>query len=213
MNSGLFGKWTLGHAQARLVISLGLLVIARISAAAASPQDVLTHHADNLRTGWFSAETQLKVSNVNASSFGLLKTVALDGRVDAEPLYVSQQTIANKGVHNVVYVATENNSIYAIDADTGAVLWRRGFGKAIPFEEKSFDDNVFPVIGILGTPAIDRNLGNLYLSPTCIKSRLDGHQAIADPGELADCKPLETWWPGTELNRRRQPFQGYNQRT
>jgi len=128
----------------------------------ASPQDVLTYHGDNLRTGWLPAETQLTTSNVNAGSFGLLKVVALDARVDAEPLYVSQQTILNKGVHNVLYVATENNTVYAIDADTGSILWHKTFGKPVPYQYKSFDDNVFPIMGILGTPVIDRNLGNLY---------------------------------------------------
>ena len=129
---------------------------------AGSPQDVLTHHGDSQRTGWFSAETTLTASNVNANSFGLIKTVALDGRVDAEPLYVSQQTIVNKGVHNVLYVATENNSVYAIDAGSGAILWHKKFGPAVPYQYKNFDDNVFPIIGILSTAVIDRNLGNLY---------------------------------------------------
>ncbi len=131
-------------------------------APVSSPQDVLTYHGDNLRTGWFPAETQLTSSNVNGNSFGLLKVIALDGRVDAEPLYVSQQTILNKGVHNVVYVATENNTIYAIDADNGTILWHKTFGKPVPYQYKSFDDNVFPIMGILSTPVIDRNLGNLY---------------------------------------------------
>jgi len=143
---------------------LSLLTIPALAGQAApnSAQDVLTYHGDNLRTGWFSAESQLTVSNVIAGSFGLLKTVVLDGRVDAEPLYVSQQTIVNKGVHNVVYVETENNSVYAIDADNGAILWHKRFGNPVPYSYKNFDDNVFPVMGILSTPVIDRTLGYLY---------------------------------------------------
>jgi hypothetical protein len=127
-----------------------------------SPQDVLTYHGDNLRTGWFSSETQLTASNVNSQSFGLLQTVALDGRVDGEPLVAMQQTIAGHGVHNVVYVATENDSVYAIDADDGSILWQRSFGTPVPYQYKNYDDNVFPVMGILGTPVIDRNAGALY---------------------------------------------------
>src|SRR4029077_8164121 len=100
--------------------------------------------------------------NVNSQSFGLLHIVALDGRVDAEPLVVMQQAIAGKGVHNVVYVATENDSIYAIDADDGSILWQRSFGHAVPDEYKNNDDNVFPVMGILGTPVIDRSAGAIY---------------------------------------------------
>jgi len=127
-----------------------------------SPQDVLTYHGDNLRTGWFSSETQLTTSNVNPQSFGLLQAVVLDGRVDAEPLVVMQQPIAGQGTHNVVYVATENNSVYAVDADAGAILWQRNFGAAVPYQFKKSDDNVFPAMGILGTPVIDRTAGAMY---------------------------------------------------
>src|SRR5437764_7554814 len=116
-----------------LAILLAISIFSR-QAAAASPQDVLTHHADAQRTGWFSAETTLTTSNVNASSFGLLKNIVLDARVDAEPLYVSQQVILNKGVHNVLYVATENNSVYALDADTGVTLWHKKFGNPVPYQ-------------------------------------------------------------------------------
>jgi hypothetical protein len=143
-----------------------------ISAAAAprraatkpgSPQDVLTYHGDNLRTGWFSSETQLTASNVNAKSFGLLHTVPLDGRVDAEPLVVMQQQIQGHGIRNVVYVATENNTIYAIDAGDGTVLWQRRHGTAVPCLYKyPRSCNVFPVMGILGTPVIDRIAGAMY---------------------------------------------------
>jgi len=139
-----------------------LLLAIPIIAAQAAAQDVLTYHGDTLRTGWFSSETQLTVSNVNAQSFGQLNTVVLDGRVDAEPLYVSQLTIPNKGVHNVLYLVTENNSLYAIDADTGALLFHRKFGTPVPYEYKNYDDNVYPVMGILGTPVIDRTLGVIY---------------------------------------------------
>lgn len=143
------------------------------SAPTGSPQDILTYHGDNLRTGWFSSETQLTTSNVNANSFGLLKTVALDGRVDAEPLYVSQQTILNQGVHNVLYVATENDSVYALDADSGKTLWHKRFGNPVPYQYKNFDDNVFPIMGILSTPVIDRTLGNLYFVADTFNGNVD----------------------------------------
>jgi hypothetical protein len=124
--------------------------------------DVTTYHGDALRTGWFSNETALNTSNVNASSFGLLKTVVLDGRVDAEPLFLANVTIGS-GTHDVVYVATENNSVYALDAGTGAILWQRNFGMPVPDSYKSGDDNVYPVMGILGTPTIDRNMNALFV--------------------------------------------------
>ena len=127
-----------------------------------SPQDVLTYHGDTLRTGWFSSETQLTVSNVNPQSFGLLQSVVLDGRVDGEPLYVSQLNIPGKGIHNTLMVVTENNSVYAIDADTGAILGHRNFGTPVPYAYKP-DCSVFPVVGILGTPVIDRTAAVMYL--------------------------------------------------
>ncbi|MBI3478604.1 MAG: PQQ-binding-like beta-propeller repeat protein [Acidobacteria bacterium] len=156
-----------------MISSLFVSSVMAADAPAGSPQDVLTYHYNNLRTSWYSAETQLNASNVNPTKFGLLNTVVLDGRVDAQPLYVSQQTILNKGVHNVVYVATENNSIYAIDADTGKSLWRKNFGKPVPYSYKSFDDNVFPVMGILSTPVIDRTLGNLYFVTDTYNGKTD----------------------------------------
>lgn len=153
----------------RVLAGLWLALVPAVGIAAAAqhpsglPQDVLTYHVDNLRSGWFSAETLLTPSNVNAQSFGLLKTVVLDGRVDAEPLVVLQQTIQGQGTHDVVYVATENNTVYALDAIDGSILWQRNFGAAVPYQYKSFDDNVYPVMGILGTPVIDRQAGAMYV--------------------------------------------------
>jgi hypothetical protein len=127
-----------------------------------SPQDVLTYHNDNNRSGWFSAETQLTPANVTPSTFGLQKVILLDGRIDAEPLFVSAQTIQGQGVHDVVYIATETNSIYAYDAVSGAVLWHTQFGLPVPDSYKNGDDNVYPLMGILSTPVIDRNAGVMY---------------------------------------------------
>ncbi len=127
-----------------------------------SPQDVLTYHNDTNRTGWFSAETQLTTANVNSSSFGLQKVILLDGRIDAEPLFVTSQTIQGQGVHDVVYLATETNSVYALDAASGAILWHAQFGIPVPYTYKNNDDNVFPMMGILSTPVIDRSTGVMY---------------------------------------------------
>lgn len=156
-------------ARGRLVFLAGLLLLLAMPLLAAqpqnpsgSPQDVLTYHGDTLRTGWFSSETQLTVSNVSPQSFGLLQTVVLDGRVDGEPLYVSQLNIPGKGTHNVLVVVTENNSVYGIDADTGTILAHRNLGTPVPYSYKP-DCGVYPVVGILGTPVIDRTAGVLYL--------------------------------------------------
>jgi hypothetical protein len=138
------------------------LTLAAEKQAPSSPQDVITYHNDNNRSGWFSAETQLTPANVNSSTFGLLKVVSLDGRIDAEPLFVSGQTIQGQGTHDVVYVATEGNSVYALDATSGAILWHSQFGIPVPYFYKNYDDNVFPVMGILSTPVIDRTAGVMF---------------------------------------------------
>lgn len=118
-----------------------ILAFAADKQSPSSPRDVLTYHSDNNRTGWFSAETQLTTANVNASSFGLQVVVRLDGRVDAEPLFVSGQTIQGQGVHDVVYVVSETNSVFAIDAASGAILWHTQFGIPVPYSYKNYDDN------------------------------------------------------------------------
>ncbi|HEY4901923.1 MAG TPA: hypothetical protein VIH89_00480 [Candidatus Sulfotelmatobacter sp.] len=160
-------------AQLALVLLFGVIVAAAQKQEPATPVNVLTYRADNLRTGWFSSETQLTVAKVNTTSFGLLTSVPLDGRVDGEPLYVSQQMIQGKGVHNVVYVATENNSVYAIDAAKGTILWHKTFGTPVPYTYKNNDDNVYPVMGILSTPVIDLTLGNIYFVSDTYNGKTD----------------------------------------
>ncbi len=86
--------------------------------------DVLTYHNDNARSGVDSSETILTPGNVNVSTFGKLGFDTVDGKVDAQPLYVAGVSIPGQGTHNVLYVATENDSVYAFDADTGAKLWQ-----------------------------------------------------------------------------------------
>ena len=85
---------------------------------------VLTQHNDNARTGQNTSETILNTTNVNVNQFGKLFAMPADGQVYAQPLYVPGVTI-NGGVHNVVIIATENDSVYAYDADSsGAPLWK-----------------------------------------------------------------------------------------
>ncbi len=147
--------------------------------APSSPQDVLTYHNDNYRTGWFSAETTLTVANVTPSTFGLLKVVTLDGRSDTEPLFASGITIQGNGVHDVVFVTTEANSVYALDATSGVILWHSQFGLPVPDQFKNGDDNVFPVMGILGTPVIDRTAGLMYFVSDSIAGATDAFRLHA----------------------------------
>ena len=102
--------------------------VAVVTARAA--ENITTHHYDTLRSGWNKSETVLTPGSVVPSKFGLLASVTLDEQVDAQPLVMLNQTITGKGTHTVVYVATERNTIYAINGDSGAILLSRNLGGA-----------------------------------------------------------------------------------
>ena len=106
---------------------IGLCAAAMLgNAAAAAPIAVATYHYNALRTGWNNQETQLSPSTFPAN-FGVLATVPVDDQVDAQPLLIPAQTIAG-GTHDVLYVVTENNTVYGLDAQTGQVLVTRNLG-------------------------------------------------------------------------------------
>lgn len=122
---------------------------------------VLTYHNDNFRTGLNSSETVLTPANVNPKQFGKIGTLAVKGTVDAEPLYVSDLTIDGKP-HNVIFVATEDDMVYAFDADNDAQLWATSALANFNGETPSDDHRcpqVYPVIGITSTPVIDLHAG------------------------------------------------------
>src|SRR4029077_16061556 len=99
--------------------------------------------------------------NVNPARFGLQRFLATDGKVDAEPLYLSGLTVRG-AVHDVVFVATEKDSVYAFDADSGALLWHvslLALGETVSGLPPSGCDQVTPTIGITATPVIDRSAG------------------------------------------------------
>jgi Malectin domain/Immunoglobulin domain/PQQ enzyme repeat len=132
------------------------LTVNAVSAAV----DVTTYHNDNGRTGQNLKETTLTLFNVNQNTFGLRKIVTLDGKVDAQPLFLSAVAVAGQGTHDVVYVATEHNSVYALDSVTGALLWHVS---TLSNGESTSDTHgcgqVSPEIGITSTPVIDRTRG------------------------------------------------------
>ena len=117
---------------------------------------VLTYHNDVERTGQNLNETTLTTSNLNSTSFGLLGSAPVDGPVDAEPLYVGSLTV-NGAVHNVLFVVTENDSVYAFDADTLTSLWHQSMLDSNETPSNMVDgcDQVTPKIGITSTPVID----------------------------------------------------------
>ena len=127
--------------------------------------DVLTYHEDNTRSGWDPNETVLNPIDVNAASFGKLFNMPVDGKVDAQPLYMAGVNIPGQGVHNVVYVATEHDSVYAFDADNGARLWKVSLlpPGEIPSDPLTGGFQVDPEIGITSTPVIDPTTGTIYV--------------------------------------------------
>jgi hypothetical protein len=125
-----------------------------------SATDVVTYHNDIARTGQNLQETILSYSNVDSSSFGKLFMLPVDGVIDAEPLYLSSVTIPGNGTHNVVYTVTENDSVYAFDADTGTQLWHVSvLAKGESPSDVHDCDQISPQIGIAATPVIDRDSG------------------------------------------------------
>src|SRR5271169_2921316 len=92
--------------------------------AAVASTDVLTYHNDIARTGQNLTETVLNTSNVNSAKFGKLSLYPVDGLVDAQPLYASNVAVPGNGTHNILIAATEHDSVYAFDADSGTTLWQ-----------------------------------------------------------------------------------------
>jgi len=145
-----------------LLIALTLLSASPAMAATPGGTNVPTYHYDSLRTGWDQTETVLTPANVGSANFGPVGQVALDEQVDAQPLFVSNVQIAG-AAHDVIYVATENNTIYAIDGQNGVVLGSHNYGTpvpmtALPSQCSNNSDNV----GINSTPVIDLTTQTLY---------------------------------------------------
>jgi hypothetical protein len=169
-------------------------------------QNVLTYHNDNARTGGNLNETILTTSNVNVTTFGKLFVMPADGKVDAEPLYLGHVTIGS-ATHNVVFVATENDTVYARDADTGALLWS---ASALAPGETPSDDRgcsqVTPQIGITATPvisAVQGPHGTIYLVAMSKDSSGGYHQRLhaldvtTGAEEFGGPVDIKATWPGT----------------
>jgi len=135
---------------------------------------ILTQHYDNGRNGQNTSETILTTANVNSVTFGKLFSLSVQGYVYAQPLYVPGVAIAGQGTHNVLYVATEHDLLYAFDADTGgAPLWQVNFvpsgGSTVPNANVNTTD-IVPEIGITGTPVIDPTTKTLYVVSKTLES-------------------------------------------
>ena len=161
----------------KLLLPLLLLLLATCTdnptdASTTNPQSVsvLTQHNDNTRSGWNDNEIALTTSNVNVQQFGAVFTLTVDDQVYAQPLVVGHVLIGSF-YHNVVYIATVNNTLYAFDGDNGRLYWRKSFTapgmrpprntdmtEACGGSYQDFSGN----IGIVGTPVIDAARGTMY---------------------------------------------------
>ncbi len=159
----------------RLLRSLSALTIAALTFTAGmawAQHSVLTQRGDVKRDGQYSNETYLTPANVNTNQFGSLFSYNVDGYIVAQPLYVSGVNIAGVGVVNAAYVATANDSVYAVNADTGSLLWQVSFlnsanGTTVTSEPVSALGcpfvNGFTQVGVTGTPVIDSSTNTIYL--------------------------------------------------
>ncbi|HEY0793686.1 MAG TPA: hypothetical protein VGD78_21675, partial [Chthoniobacterales bacterium] len=192
-------------------IGIGLLLV--LFGSAFNPlvraADVLTYHNDLARTGLNPNETILTPQNVASGSFGLLRTLPVDGQLYAQPLYVSNLAVTSggqaQGSRNVVIVATEHDSIYAFDADSGTLYWKTSLlgGGETPSDDLDCDD-LTPEIGITATPVIDRAAGSNGLIYALAMSKDAGgayHQRLQAldlaTGQVVRSVEIQASYPGT----------------
>ncbi|HTX74604.1 MAG TPA: hypothetical protein VMD29_00270 [Terracidiphilus sp.] len=182
---------------------LGLTVSAK---TASTGVDVTTYHDDVSRSGLNPNETTLTPANVNSKQFGLIRMLPADGKVDAEPLVLSGLTIAG-AQHNVVYIVTENDSVYAYDTGAGTQLWKTSVLGAGETPSGDFGcGQITPQIGITSTPVIDRSAGangTIFVVGMTLDSSGNYHQRLhaldvttgaEQPGSPTEIKAT---YPGT----------------
>ena len=188
-NTYTISQTTLGQTGAQIYVTVtntaghatSQTVTLTVNAVQTSTVNVLTYHNDVARTGQNLNESTLTTANVKPANFGLVGNLSVDAGVDAEPLYVSNLTLVG-GVHNVVYVVTENDSVYAFDADTFAQLWHVS---VLGANETASDNRgcgqVSPIIGITSTPVIDPSAGThgkIFLVAMSLDNSGNYHQRL-----------------------------------
>lgn len=177
----------------------------------ASPVDVLTNRYNDARTGANNSETVLNVNNVNSATFGTLFRLPVNGSVYAQPLYLSGVTIPGKGVHNVLYVCTMEDIVYAFDADTGgAPLWTLTLTNGTTVTAPTWEQitghaggNVTGTVGIMSTPVIDLAKNTMFLVARTFESgkfvyRLHGVDVTT--GTVTKSVEIAASVPGTGAN-------------
>lgn len=139
-------------------------VNSRVTVINVAQSAVLTYHNDDARDGAYLQEVTLMPSNVNSNQFGKLAVYPVDGQIYGQPLYMPQLNMPGKGTHNVVFVATQNNSLYAFDADATSgnttTFWHVNFGAPVVAYDAG---GPWPGVGILSTPVIDATTNTIYI--------------------------------------------------
>jgi len=164
---------------------------------------VLTQHNDNSRAGWNNSETVLTTANVNVQKFGKVFTLTVDDQVYAQPLVAGKVNIGG-GSHNVVLIATVNNTLYAYDGDNGTLYWQKNFTAPAMRPPRASDmtgacngtyQDFSGNIGIIGTPVIDAATGTVYFvarsttGSTFVQflhavNIVDGNEIIGSPTQI-----------------------------
>ena len=160
--------------RASLRLAAAFFVMALTSVSSSAQTSILTQHYDISRTGQNTAETILTTSNVNSATFGKLFWIPVTGYVYAQPLYVPGVVIPGAGTHNVLYVATEHDQLYAFDADNGTQLWQVNFlingATTVTPNDVGGTQDINPEMGITGTPTIDPVSKTLYVVVNTVES-------------------------------------------
>ncbi len=173
------------------------------------PATVATYHNNNARTGQNVTETTLTPANVSASSFGKLHSFPVDGYIYSQPLYIPQVAIPGNGIHNIVVVATQHDSVYAFDSDSAstAPLWRVSFikpdaGITTMSSADSGATDIVPEIGITSTPVIDVASNTVYVVAATKENggfyhRLHALDLTSGAEKFAGPQPIQASYPGT----------------
>jgi hypothetical protein len=147
---------------------------------------VTTWHNDNSRTGRNVSETLLTTSNVKSTNFGKIFSYKVDGQIYAQPLYVPNLLIPGLGPFNVLFIATEHDSVYAFDADgrRSAPLWQVTFingnqGITTVSTKNSPCKSIQPEVGITSTPVVDLSTNTLYVEAATSQSGLESQKLHA----------------------------------
>jgi len=169
--------------------------------------DVVTYHQDPARTGQNLSETSLTPTTVAFATFGKVALFATDGKVDAQPLFLSALAVPGVGTRDVLYVATEHDSVYAFDAASGATLWHVSLlGANETTSDTRGCSQVTPEIGITSTPVIDRSRGSngtiyvVAMSKTAAGAyvqRLHALDAALGTEMLGGPRTVQASYPGT----------------